>query len=706
VLILFNLQTNWLPNILKTTEPQLIAQLYQFMNFVYPAFLFGLLALAIPVIIHLFNFRKFKTVYFSNVKFLKDIEEETATKNKLKHLLILFSRLLALTFLVFAFAQPFIPSANTENKTNKRAVSIYIDNSFSMESSYGDEQLIQVAKRKAEEIVKGFTVDDKFQLLTNDMEAKHQRLLSKDEMLNMITQVKSSPEVKEINEIFKRQNDILKREDNNFSKIVYELSDFQINAGKMENDTSIQVNLVQLKSNDKRNVTIDSAWFLTPVQLLNQQSQLCIRIKNYGEEEINNAPVTLKLNGEIKSLTDVSIPVNGEITDTLVFTVSDDVWYSGELSIKDYPVTFDDILYFTFKPVSKIPVLSINGKEQNSFIQSLYGNNPLFLLNNNFVNQIGFSMLNQYDLIILNEVKTISGGLEQALLEQLERGCNILVLPALDMDVTTFNGFLQKNNAATYGSLITSKRNVTEIDTRNTLFDDVFEKIPNNLALPYADQSFGIESFTRTSSDPILLFADKKPMITVCPVNKGAIFLSAVPFNREVTDLPVQGGLFVPMMYKIALNTQKGAELFSTIGESKWIDLKGIVLAGDQTLKVKSAANEFIPEIRNVGNSTAINLSAYTNEAGIYNVIPGGTTQTEQLLALNYDRSESDLRFYSKDVLKEMYDAPNFNIMDDIDRNFTNVVAQINEGTPLWKFCIIFVLIFLAAEIALIRLLP
>lgn len=100
------------------------------------------------------------------------------------------------------------------------------------------------------------------------------------------------------------------------------------------------------------------------------------------------------------------------------------------------------------------------------------------------------------------------------------------------MDITALNGFLQKKNAATYGSLIKSKRNVTEIDTRNFIFDGVFEKIPKNLALPYADQSFGIESFSRSSSDPILLFADKKPMFTVCQVNKGAIFLSAVPLTE------------------------------------------------------------------------------------------------------------------------------------------------------------------------------
>lgn len=122
------------------------------MQFVYPAFLFGLAALAIPVIIHLFNFRRFKTVYFTNVRFLKNIQEETATKSKLKHLFILLSRLLAIAFLVFAFAQPFIPSNQSAKTTAHRAVSIYIDNSFSMEAVNNDEQLLNIAKRKAEEI--------------------------------------------------------------------------------------------------------------------------------------------------------------------------------------------------------------------------------------------------------------------------------------------------------------------------------------------------------------------------------------------------------------------------------------------------------------------------------------------------------------------------------------------------------------------------
>src|ERR1700741_1709528 len=104
------------------------------MSFLYPAFLFGLFALAIPVIIHLFNFRRFKKVYFTNVRFLKELKQETESKSKLKHLLILIARLLEVTCLVLVFAQPFIPLSDSRIKTGQKAVSVFIDNSFSMES--------------------------------------------------------------------------------------------------------------------------------------------------------------------------------------------------------------------------------------------------------------------------------------------------------------------------------------------------------------------------------------------------------------------------------------------------------------------------------------------------------------------------------------------------------------------------------------------
>src|SRR3954463_6868420 len=104
------------------------------MSFLYPLFLFGLLAISIPIIIHLFNFQKPKKVLFTNVKFLKVVKENTSNKLKLKHLLILLSRICFIIFLVLAFAQPFIESKNSEDLKGDQQVSLYLDNSFSMEN--------------------------------------------------------------------------------------------------------------------------------------------------------------------------------------------------------------------------------------------------------------------------------------------------------------------------------------------------------------------------------------------------------------------------------------------------------------------------------------------------------------------------------------------------------------------------------------------
>lgn len=179
------------------------------MRFIYPAFLFALLTLAIPVIIHLFNFRKFQKVNFSNVQFLKEIQEQQASRRNLKERLILAARLLALFFLVLAFARPYLPGQNSGNTGRQNAVSIFVDNSYSMETLNREGSLLDDAKQKAKEIASAYNINDRFQLLTQDFEGKHQRLLSRDEFNDGVDQVKISAQSRTLQQIINRQQNLL-----------------------------------------------------------------------------------------------------------------------------------------------------------------------------------------------------------------------------------------------------------------------------------------------------------------------------------------------------------------------------------------------------------------------------------------------------------------------------------------------------------------
>ena len=226
------------------------------MNLTYPAFLFALSAIAIPIIIHLFNFRKFKTVYFSNIRFLKEVKQETQAKSKLKHLLVLAARILAISFLVFAFAQPFIPVTNKVIVVGDKVVSIFVDNSFSMDAINKNGTLLDDAKKHALEIVSAYKPTDRFQLLTNDFEGKHQRLVNKEELIELLDEIKISPASHSFSEIVTRQMDVLQKKESEI-KISFVISDFQkssVNIDQIKNDTAISFNLIPLLAVQKENV--------------------------------------------------------------------------------------------------------------------------------------------------------------------------------------------------------------------------------------------------------------------------------------------------------------------------------------------------------------------------------------------------------------------------------------------------------------------
>jgi len=270
------------------------------MQFLFPGFLAALAVISIPVIIHLFYFRRFKRVYFTNVRFLKEVKEETSNRQKLRNLLVLLMRALAIAAMVLAFAQPFIPLQDGLKKGQK-AVSVYIDNSFSMNALSQDAPLVELAKQRARDIISAYSVEDRFQILTNDFEGRDQRLVSKEDALGRIEEIRTSPASRDLSKVLIRQQQCLStgKQENRISFLI---SDYQQNISDMTSfrDSLMEVNLVPMRAVQERNISIDSAWFESPVQILNQPSNLYVRISNRSDEQADDVRITLRHDGQTK----------------------------------------------------------------------------------------------------------------------------------------------------------------------------------------------------------------------------------------------------------------------------------------------------------------------------------------------------------------------------------------------------------------------
>lgn len=669
------------------------------MHFIYPAFLFALLTLAIPVLIHLFNFRKFQKVNFSNVQFLKEIQEQQSSRRNLKERLILASRLLALAFLVFAFARPFIPAQNTANAGRQNAVSVFVDNSYSMQTLNREGSLLDDAKQKAKEIASAYNLNDRFQLLTQDFEGRHQRLLSRDEFNDEVDQVKISPQSRTLQQIVSRQQGLLETQPG-AARSVYLISDLQKNmAGKpLETDSGIAISLIQLRAGNLPNVAVDSVWLLSAIHRPGESEKLVVRLHNYAAEKAEKIPLKVLINGAQKALGSYTLAARSVQNDTLSFMGLQAGWQQGEVQLQDNPVTFDNKFYFSFNVAQQMPVLLIDGGIPNPYLKAVFGADPFFKIQRTPDGNVDYAALNSYPLIAISDIKAISSGLAQQLKTYVSKGGTLVIFPPVDIDLANYRLFLQVLNAAYPEKLITEASKVSGLNRQSPVFKNVFESFPANPDLPAVKKYYQL-STSRGTSDNLMTLAAGLPFWAGYASGRGKVYVSAVPLHEDFSNLP-RHALFVPVLFRIALLSGHDLPLFYTLGQDEALEIPPVQISEKQLLKLNKDEQTSIPDVRQQEGSTLLYVSDQLHQPGIYTLKKQDSTLAA--LAFNDNRSESDMSYLTSSALKEFMPKTTALITGG-NASLKGIVTETNLGTQLWKLCIILALIFLAAEILLIR---
>ncbi|MBL7774569.1 MAG: VWA domain-containing protein, partial [Saprospiraceae bacterium] len=558
------------------------------MQFLFPYFLFAAAAIAIPIIIHLFFFRRFRKVYFTNVRFLQEVKDITNNRQKLRNLLVLLLRCLAIIFLVLAFAQPFIPRSS-EVKQGEKAVSIFIDNSFSMAALSKDAPLLELAKQRARDIVTAYGPADRFQVLTADFEGRDQRLVGKEDALTRIEEIRISPATRQLSKVLIRQQQCLNTGKAQ-NKIAFLISDFQDNITDLNNftDSLLDISLVPMRAVQENNISIDSAWFESPVQILNQPARLLVKLSNRGDETAEEIRLSLRHDGQTKPVGALSIPARSTRLDTVSFNILHAGWHEARLAVTDFPVQFDDDYYLSFYVAERINVLAINGQQPNKYLNNAFAGARYFNLENADLRSLDYSRFPNFQLIILNEPALVSSGLAQELKTFAQNGGNVLVFPAQSADLNAFNGFLQNFDAGTLGAYEPTPRQASQINTEEFVFNDVFLNKSANLRLPGTQGNFKLAP---NRGEHILSYRDGSAMLAKYPAGEGALYLCAAPLDEQLNDLVRNGEIFVPLLFKTAIAGAKGRQIAYTIGKDEVLEANHLVSAsGEMVYKLRLAA--------------------------------------------------------------------------------------------------------------------
>lgn len=674
------------------------------MQFVYPSFLFALSAIAIPIIIHLFQFRRYKKVVFSDLRFLKQVQEETKSKQKLKDLLILLARILAIAFMVLAFAQPFLPVSQQTLGGRQKQVSLFIDNSFSMKQEGSEGPLLEEAKNKARAIVQAYNPTDRFQVLTHDQTGSR-RLMSRNEALARIDAITYTHVSLPIQSILRKQQQVR----GEGPSPAYILSDFQrsmMQSLPTETDSGLMLTLVPLKAQTQPNISVDSVWSPDGALQANTPAQLYARVRNHGNNDVEGISVTLHLNGVQKGLQTINLDEGGFKDVVFSITPGTASLQHGKITVMDHPVTFDDQLFFAFSPVQSYNVLTINGSSSSPYLETVFSSDAVYAHTQQQQNQLNFTPFVEQQCIVLNQLTAISSGLKLELQKYIEQGGLVVVVPATSPEsLPSLNLLLAGLNLPTLGSAQQQALEVSKLNVEDPLFTNVFQRVPQNIDLPTTRQSYLIQRSRNTKGRALLELANGDPLIWNARIGKGQVLLSAVPFDPAWTNFQTHA-LFVPLMLKAGSGTQQPQRLYYTIGESNRIPVK-VQAQSEKLIRLWGPQTELALQTGLFEGKPSVVLDQPVAEAGIFNLAAQGQQQALQSIALNYNRRESDMQTWSSEAentFKTLF--PLTQVRDATASVLQSGISSDLNGVPYWRYCVVLALVFLLIEILLLRLLP
>ncbi|MBP3763461.1 MAG: BatA domain-containing protein [Bacteroidales bacterium] len=665
------------------------------MTFAQPAFLWGLLALAIPIAVHLFNFRRYRKVMFSNVDRLEALQSESHRHNELRRWLVLAARLVAVAALVLAFARPTLPAKGSQLASGSTAVSLYIDNSFSMDAQGTAGSLLDEARGKAREIAAAYGPATRFQLCTSDLTGDQFQWLDREELDLALDALQISPASIPLATAAARQQDFL-RHSGAPNRHAYILSDFQRSHGNpalLPADSLAAITLIPLQGASADNLYIDTLRLDAPAYFVGGTVAVEASVRNSGAHQAEKIPVKLLVNGRERALATLDIPAGASAKALLQFTIDSAGWLDGTVEITDYPITYDDRYHFSLLAGQPVRMLDAADRQPNASLKRLFEDDDAVVYSAAALPPD----LAGLHFIVLDAPASLPSGQAQALAQWVEEGGTLAVIPPPDAAVEPLNTLLAMLHAPTLGPWVAQPLKASVVDFHAALYRNVFSATDSEMELPSVQGRYRLAT-AQAVSQPIITLADGSPLLSCTPCGLGHLYLFATPLTADWTDLPSQA-LFVPTLYNMALYSRPQPAVAHTLGSAEPIALQGRYALDRQPPALeRDGQSPTIPEIRSLGSRSVMVPHGEVAADGHYRL-------ADEHLAFNYNRMESELDFYAPDeVAGAVEHLSGYSVIRHTSKPLDQELRDRTGGRPLWRWCLLLALLALAAETLFIKL--
>ncbi len=639
------------------------------MQFKHPEILYFLFLLVIPILVHLFQLRRFKKEYFTNVKLLKELQTQTRKSSKIKKWLLLATRLLLLACLIIAFAQPYFENEKTAKKGND--LIILLDNSFSMQAKGPKGELL---KRSVQELLEELPENQTFSLLTNteifwdtDIKSIQKELqnLSYSAVPFQLDYLLNQVEIKK------------KQVPKDFIIITDALQTESKKATTLTQNHSVY--LIQPQAEYVSNVCLENVEIS---QVLDQFYELKITLQSFG---LKQKEVALSVISKNKAI--ANTVVQFEKPKAVIKITIPKKEFQGTVHIEDQSLAYDNDYYFSISTPKKASILAIGSPEKNNFLDRLFTADE-FNFTSTELKSLDYNQIENQEAILLNELEDLPLALGTTLKSFYEKGGNVVLIPNQQNSVSTLNTFTANFGAPKYAALSTTEKQITTINYSHPLYQTVFENKVTNFQYPKVKSSFGLTGITA-----VLQYEDQAIFVGSNTNQLGNFYTFSAPINKQNSNFQ-NAPLIVPTLYNMGQNQNKIGSIAYTIGENQSLLLETI-LSKDEAVVVQNKDYSFIPLQQLLHTKCKLTFGDYPEKAGNYEVLKN--QETLKRISFNYPRTESDITAIN---------SGNFDTFTKVNNLSTvlNDLASSQSSSEIWKWFLMGTLLLLCIELLIQKL--
>ncbi len=676
------------------------------MTFLSPGILWGLVATAIPILIHLISQRNTKEVEFSSLVFIKELEHETLRNVNLRQWLLILIRTLIILFLVLAFARPvrqgIIPSWIAGEQQSR--VVCLVDNSASMAAESKGVSFLKQATVMVPEIL--YSVKGKRSVAIYQTTPFQKIYEGAPNPTDIQSRLADIIQTAGRDQLWAAVDSILSKEHPvEPNKEFFILSDVQ----SLPNpdwlpDSSWRYYVVHFPKVDD-NLSIRSADILSEVRLPNSLLKIQTTLVNDGQVEKRNIPIDLYL-GEQRVGQVVSTLAPGAKKGYLFQAFPGDVGIiKGRLEIPGDDFELDNRWTLDIPIPEQIACNVTTGEGEDGFFLNLalssIDNRADFLIIMNNTSSVPENLLlDESDVFILHNPRFIPDKAAKELKNFLEEGGSGIIFYGESLARNLSNtarkelGLPQSKGIRQAG-----EDNYFALNSRSPhpiLSDLSLRNLKGELPEVYQY----VRLRPGPSDEIILRLTNGDPFLIRHPVGRGSLFIFTSLMELSWNDLPMRG-LLVPLLHRLLLlsATDETNTAPVQVGDPKILSLSGDVISSQWEIISPSGKSFLVIPDYNTESLVIRN----TLEVGSYDVHADGypyASFSTRLAPTEYPELRAD-----PDRLEERFSGTTFRWVTSGPRIRADL-ESIRYGKSLWRIFLILALILAVIETIVGRLNP